>query len=45
MTRTLLGMKEAADPKDVTVMTFGADIEFILVDGLESFFLAYPRAR
>ena len=45
MTRTLQGMKEAAGQKDAKVMTFGADIELILVDGLETFFLAHPRAR
>jgi hypothetical protein len=43
MNRTLLGMKEAADQKDAKVMHFGADIELILVDGLETFFLAHPR--
>lgn len=45
MNRTLLGMKEAANQKDAKVMTFGADIELILVDGLETFFLAHPRTR
>lgn len=45
MTRTLLGMKQATDQKDAKVMTFGADIELILVDGLETFFLAHPHRR
>ncbi len=45
MIRTLLGMNEAADQKDAKVMHFGADIELILVDGLETFFLAHPRSR
>ena len=45
MTRTLLGKKQAADQKDAKVMTFGADIELILVDGLETFFLAHPHRR
>jgi hypothetical protein len=45
MTRTLLGMKEAADQKDAKAMHFAADMELILVDGLETHFLAHPRAR
>lgn len=45
MNRSLLGMKEAADQKDVKVMHFGADMELILVDGLETFFLAHPRSH
>ncbi len=45
MNRTLLGMKEAADQKDAKVMHFAADMELILVDGLETFFLAHPRLR
>ncbi len=43
MNRTLRGMKEAADQKDAKVMHFAADMELILVDGLETFFLAHPR--
>jgi len=43
MTRTLLGMKDASDQKDAKVMTFGADLELILVDGLETFFLAHAK--
>ncbi len=45
MNRTLLGMKEAADQKDPKVMRFAADMELILVDGLETFFTAHPRSR
>ena len=45
MNRTLLGMKEAADQKDAKVMHFAADMELILVDGLETFFLAHPRSH
>ncbi len=45
MNRTLLGMKEAAEQKDAKVMRFAADMELILVDGLETFFLAHPRSR
>lgn len=44
MNRTLLGMKEAADQKDPKVMHFAADMEFILVDRLETFFTAHPRS-
>jgi hypothetical protein len=44
MNRTLLGMKEAADQKDPKVMNFAADMELILVDGLETFFTAHPRS-
>ena len=44
MNRTLLGMKEALDQKDAKVMHFAADMELILVDGLETFFLANPRS-
>ena len=43
--RTLLAMKEAADQKDAKLMHFAADMELILVDGLETFFLAHPRSR
>ena len=45
MNRTLLGMKEASDQKDAKLMHFAADMELILVDGLETFFLAHPRTR
>lgn len=45
MNRTLLGMKEATDQKDAKMMHFSADMELILVDGLETFFLAHPRSR
>ena len=45
MNRTLLGMKEAADQKDPKVMQFAADMELILVDGLETFFAAHPRSH
>jgi hypothetical protein len=45
MNRTLLGMKEAADQKDPKVMNFAADMELILVDGLESYFTAHPRSH
>ncbi len=45
MNRTLLAMKEAADQKDAKLMHFAADMELILVDGLETFFLAHPRSR
>ena len=45
MNRTLLGMKEAADQKDAKVAHFAADMELILVDGLETFFLAHPRSH
>ena len=45
MNRTLLGMKEAADQKDAKLMRFGADMELILVDGLETFFTAHPSSR
>lgn len=45
MNRILLGMKEAADQKDPKVMRFAADMELILVDGLETFFAAHPRSR
>lgn len=45
MNRTLLGMKEAADRKDPKLMHFAADIELVLVDGLETFFTAHPRSR
>ena len=45
MNRTLLGMKEAADQKDSRMMHFSADMELILVDGLETVFLAHPRSH
>jgi hypothetical protein len=45
MNRTLLGLKEAADQKDPKVMQFAADMELILVDGLETFFAAHPRSH
>ena len=45
MNRTLLGMKEAADQKDAKVMNFAADMELILVDGLETFFITHPRSH
>jgi hypothetical protein len=45
MNRTLLGMKEATDQKDAKVMHFAADMELILVDGLETFFTAHPRSH
>jgi hypothetical protein len=45
MNRTLLGMKEAADQKEPKLMHFAADMELILVDGLETFFTAHPRLR
>jgi hypothetical protein len=45
MNRTLLGMKDAADQKDPKVMQLAADMELILVDGLEAFFTAHPRLR
>lgn len=45
MIRTMLGMKEAAEQRDAKVMHFAADMELILVDGLETFFLAHPRAH
>lgn len=45
MNRTLLGTKEATDQKDAKVMHFAADMELILVDGLEAFFLAHPRSH
>jgi hypothetical protein len=45
MNRVLLGMKEAADQKDPKVMNFAADMELILVDGLESYFTAHPRSH
>ncbi len=45
MNRTLLGMKEAADQKDPKVMQFAADMDLILVDGLETFFTAHPRSH
>ena len=45
MNRTLLGMKVAAEQKDAKVMHFAADMELILVDGLETLFLAHPRSR
>jgi hypothetical protein len=41
----LLGMKEAADQKEPKLMHFAADMELILVDGLETFFTAHPRLR
>jgi hypothetical protein len=44
MNRTLLGMKQAADQKDPKVMNFAADMELILVDGLETFFTAHPHS-
>lgn len=43
MNRTLLAMKEAADQKDPKVMHFAADMELILVDGLETLFTAHPQ--
>lgn len=43
MNRTILGMKAAADQKDPKLMNFAADMELILVDGLETFFTAHPR--
>lgn len=45
MNRTLLAMKEAANEKDAKVMHFAADMELILVDGLENAFAARRRAR
>lgn len=45
MNRTLRGMKEAADQKEPKLMHFAADMELILVDGLESFFTAHPRTH
>jgi len=45
MNRTLLAMKEALDQKDAKVMHFAADMEIILVDGLETFFIAHPHLR
>lgn len=45
MNRILLGMKEATEQRDAKVMHFAADMELILVDGLETFFLAHPRAH
>ena len=41
----LLAMKESTDRKDAKVMHFAADMELILVDGLETFFLVHPRSR
>ncbi len=38
-------MKEAGDQKDPKLMHFAADMEFILVDGPEKFFIAHPRLR
>ena len=45
MNRTILGMKAAADQKDPKLMNFAADMELILVDGLETFFTAHPRSH
>lgn len=45
MRRTLLGMQEAADQKDSKLMHFAADMELILVDGLEAFFTKHPPSR
>ncbi len=45
MNRTLLAMKEATDQRDAKLMHFAADMELILVDGLETFFLAHPRSH
>jgi hypothetical protein len=45
MNRTLRGMKEAVDQNDPKVMHFAADMELILVDGLETFFKAHPRSH
>ena len=45
MNRTVLGMKEAADQKDIKLMNFAADMDLILVDGLETFFTAHPRSH
>jgi len=38
-------MKDAVDQKDPKVMQFAADIELILVDGLETFFAAHPNSH
>ncbi len=43
--RALLGMQEAADQKDSRLMHFAADMELILVDGLEAFFTKHPPPR
>jgi hypothetical protein len=45
MNRTILGMKAAADQNDPKLMNFAADMELILVDGLETFFTAHPRSH
>jgi hypothetical protein len=45
MNRTLRGMKEAANQKDPKLMRFAAEMELILVDGLETFFAAHPRSH
>ena len=45
MNRTLRGMKEAANQKDPKLMQFAAEMELILVDGLETFFAAHPRSH
>jgi hypothetical protein len=45
MNRTILGMKAAADLNDPKLMNFAADMELILVDGLETFFTAHPRSH
>lgn len=45
MNRSLLGMKDAVDQKDAKMMHFAADMELILVDELETFFLANPHSH
>ena len=43
MDRTIVGINEASSMKDIRLLTFAAEMDLILVDGLESFFNSGPQ--
>ncbi|NDU91529.1 MAG: hypothetical protein G3I10_02775 [Ferrovum sp.] len=43
MDHTIMGINEAVRLKDARLLTFAAEMELILVDGLESFFNSHPQ--
>ena len=45
MDRTIVGINEASSMKDIRLLTFAAEMDLILVDGLESFFNSGPQNR
>ena len=45
MNRALLGMKQAVASKDARMLSFAADMELVLVDGLEASFATHVAAR